>query len=62
MFLVNGITTHVLFDSGATKSFVSLSLSKKFGGTPGASDYPLEVKIVDDSTMSASRVHQVCIL
>lgn len=32
MFLVNGMSTHVLFDLGATLSFVSLALCKKSGG------------------------------
>ena len=59
---MNGITSHVLFDLGATRSFVSLTLSKNFCDTPGTLDYPLEVKIADDRTVSASRVHRGCVL
>lgn len=47
-FLVNGMSTHVLFDSGATRSFVSLALSKKFHDAPRALDSLFEVEIVDD--------------
>ena len=43
-----------MFDSGVTQSFVSLA--------PGNLDYPLEVEIVDDCLVSASRVHRVCVL
>ena len=56
------MTAHVLFDSGATRSFVSLALSKKFSDAPGTLDYPLEVEIADDRTVSASRVHHGCVL
>ena len=62
MFLVNGLTAHVLLDSGATRYFVSLTLSKNFGDTPGALDYPLDVEIIDDSTVRSPSVHQGCVL
>ena len=62
MFVVNGIHVLVLFDSGATRSFMSLALSKKFDIDPGALDFPLEVEIVDDHTVSALRVHGGCVL
>ena len=61
-FLVNGVIAHVLFDSGATRSFVSLSLRKKLCDAPRTLDFPLEVEIVDDRTVSSQRVHHVCIL
>ena len=61
-FLVNGMTFHVLFDSGATRSFVSLSLSKKFRDALGTLDTPLMVEIADDRTVSAARVCQDCVL
>ena len=41
---------------------VSLALRKKFSDAPEILDYPLEVEIVDDRSMSVSRVHQGCIL
>ena len=47
-FHVNGIPVQVLFDSGATRSFVSLALSKRFTESSGILDCPLEVEIVDD--------------
>lgn len=49
-FLVNGISTLVLFDLGAIRSFLSLVLSKSFVGAPGELDFPfeLEVEIADD--------------
>ncbi|KAL7617289.1 hypothetical protein Lser_V15G00773 [Lactuca serriola] len=61
-FLVNGLFAHVLFDLGATRSFVSLILRKKFPDTPETLDSPLEVEIVDDRTMCASRVFHGCVL
>ena len=45
---MNGISALVLFDLGATRSFVSLVLSKRFVYAPGELDCPLEVEIVDD--------------
>ena len=50
-FLVDDISTLVLFDSGATRSFLSLALSKRFFGAPGELDCPLDVEIVDDRTI-----------
>ena len=60
--MVNAMSTHVWFDSGATQSFVSQSLSKKFCNAPVTLDYLLEVKIVDDHTVSSSSVHRGCVL
>lgn len=51
------MSAHVLFDSGPTRSFVSLALSKKFRDVSGTLDSPLEVQIADDCTMSATRVY-----
>lgn len=48
---------HVLFDSGATRCFVPLALSKRFSDALEILDYPLEVEIVDDHYVSASRVY-----
>ncbi|CAH1413450.1 unnamed protein product [Lactuca virosa] len=61
-FLVNGISAMVLFDSGATRSFVSLALSKRFTRAPGELDYPLDEEIVDDRTIRVARVHKGCTL
>ena len=39
------MTARVLFDSGATRSFISLAFSKEFSDAHGFLDYPLEVEI-----------------
>lgn len=62
MFLVNGVTAHVLFDLGATRSFLSFAFTKKFGDAPRALDYPSEVEIADNHTVSDLRVHLSCII
>ena len=59
---MNGVSPLVLFDSGATRSFVSLALSKKFAGAPGELDFPLDVEIADDRSVWVSRVHCGCVL
>ena len=59
---MNGIFDMVLFYSGATQSFVSLALSKRFVGAPGVLDYPLDVEIADDRTVRVARVHRGCTL
>lgn len=59
---MNGVSALVLFDSGATRSFVSLGLNKRFGDAPRELGYPLEVEITDDYPIHVSRVHQGCVL
>ena len=61
-FSVNGISALVLFDSGATRSFVSLALSKRFSRAPGKLDCPLEVEIADDRTVRVDKVYRGCSL
>lgn len=39
---------------------MSLSFSKKFYITPGALDFPLEVEIFNNRTVSALRIHRDC--
>ena len=56
------MSAHVLLDSGATRSFVSLTLSKKFRDAPGTLDSPLEAEIAEDRTVSVARVYQDCIM
>lgn len=58
IFLVNGMTVNVLLDSGSTRSFMPLVLSKRFSDTLGTLDYPLEVEIANNRLLSSSRVHQ----
>ena len=60
--MVDGMSAHVLFDLGATRSFVSLALNKKFCDARGTLDFPLEVRIADDRTVSDFRVHRGCVL
>lgn len=62
MFLVNGIPDLILFDLGATRLFVCHALSKNFDVVPGAVDFPLEVEIVDEHTLSNFMVHWDCML
>ena len=61
-FHVNGIPVQVLFNSGATRSFVSLALSKKFTESSGTLDCPLDVEIADDRSVRASSVFRDCVL
>ena len=61
-FLVNDISATILFDSGATRSFVSLALSKRFSRAPGELDSQLEVVIADDRTVRVARIHKGCSL
>ncbi|KAL7585103.1 uncharacterized protein LOC111888172 [Lactuca sativa] len=61
-FLVSGISAFVLFDSGASRSFVSLALRKRFVGAPRELDCPLDVEIADDRYVRVVRVHRGCTL
>ena len=61
-FLVNDISAMVLFDSGATRYFLSLALSKRFSRVPRELDCPLDVEIDDDRTVRDTRVHRGCTL
>ena len=59
---MSGITVQVLFDSGATRSFVSLALSKMFPESSGKLDCPLEVEIADDQSVRVLEVFRDCVL
>ncbi|KAI3701002.1 hypothetical protein L2E82_45643 [Cichorium intybus] len=59
-FLVNSLSTLVLFDSGASHSFVSLEFSKSFSITLETLDNPLEVEIADDKIVRAFNVFRNC--
>ena len=59
---MNGIPALFLFESGATQSFVSFALSKRFDDVPRELDYPLEIEIVDDRPVRVSRVQWGCTL
>ena len=45
-FPVNNIPVQVLFDSGTTRSFVSLALGNRFSESSGMVDHPLEVQLL----------------
>ena len=60
--MVNNLSSHVLFDLGATQSFMSLALNKKFRDALGTLDSLIEVEIADDRTMNALRVFHGCVL
>lgn len=55
--LLSSFLIRVLLDHS-----ISLALSKKFVVVHGALDYPLEVEIINDRIVSASRVHQDWVL
>lgn len=59
---MKGEPTIVLFDLGATRPFVFLALSKRFGDAPGKLDYLLEVDITDDHPIRVLRVHRGCVM
>ena len=60
--MVNGLYAHVLFDTEATRPFVSLVLRKKFQDAPRTLNLLLEVEIMEDCTMSALRVFRGCVM
>ena len=58
IFYVNSMPALVLFDTGATKSFVSLSFCKSFSIVKGRLDEPLEVEIADEKIRLVSDVYR----
>ena len=57
-FPVNLLPALVLFDTGATKSFVSLFFCKGFYLVKGRLDEPLEVEIADEKSRLFSDVYR----
>jgi len=57
-FPVNSLPTLVLFDTGATKSFVSLSFCKIFSLVKGRLNEPLEVEIVGKESRLVREVYR----
>lgn len=51
---MNGVSALLLFDLGATRSFVSLAPIKRFCDAPRELDYPLEVEIAGDRLINES--------
>ena len=61
-FLVSSVTALVLFDSGASRSFVSLAFSQHISIRREALSRPLRVSIADERAVYASNVIQGCVL
>ncbi|GJV81524.1 reverse transcriptase domain-containing protein [Tanacetum coccineum] len=56
--LVNSILARVLFDSGASVSFVSHEFSKNLSAPPNKLPLPLEVEIADSKIIIVSNVYR----
>ncbi|GKC63256.1 putative reverse transcriptase domain-containing protein [Tanacetum coccineum] len=56
--LVNYIPAHVLYDSGASFSFVSYEFSKNLSAPPNKLPFPLEVEITDSKVVVVSNVYR----
>ncbi|GJQ89666.1 putative reverse transcriptase domain-containing protein [Tanacetum coccineum] len=56
--IVNFIPAHVLYDSGASISFVSYKFSKNLSTPPSKLPYPLEVEIADSKVVVISNVYR----
>ncbi|GJR55067.1 putative reverse transcriptase domain-containing protein [Tanacetum coccineum] len=56
--LVNSIPARVLYDSGASVSFVSLKFSKNLSALPNKLPFPLEVAIADSKVVVLSNVYR----
>ncbi|KAL4555554.1 hypothetical protein LXL04_038176 [Taraxacum kok-saghyz] len=59
-FLVNSIPALVMFDSGATHSFVSRTFSERLGCSVGGLGYTLVVEIADGRTLTVTDVYRDC--
>ena len=57
---MNSLPALVLFDSGASWSFVSQIFSGEFSVPVGELEYPLRVSIANEHGVSASLVYQGC--
>ena len=61
-FLVNPVPALVLFDSGASRSFVSLSFGRCFSTSCEALSRPLRVSIADEHVVLATDAFHGCVL
>jgi len=59
-FLVNGVPALVLFDSGASHSFVSHAFGELLGSGIHSLDRPLSVEIADDRSVIVRHVYRDC--
>ena len=60
-FLVNSVPALVLFDSGASRSFVSLAFSQHISVSREALSRPLRVSIADERVIYATEVLRGCV-
>ena len=60
--LVNSVPALVLFDSGASRSFVSLAFSQHLGTDREVMSQPLRVSIADEQVIYAADVIRGCVL
>ena len=61
-FLENSLPAFVLFDSGASRSFVSRSFSREFSLPLGELECPLQVSVTNEHGIFASSVYQGSVL
>ena len=61
-FLVNSVPALVLFDSGASRSFVSLAFSQHISVSREALTRPLRVSIADERVIYATEVLRGCVV
>ncbi|XP_075487942.1 uncharacterized protein LOC142527112 [Primulina tabacum] len=60
IIFVNEMPAYVLFDSGATHSFISKRFTKKLGLTPEILVEPFRVATLTSKTIEKHRVHRKC--
>ena len=62
IFLVNSHPARILFDSGATNSFVSHTFARCLNSAPCVLAEPFLVDTADGTSMLADKVHEDCVL
>ena len=62
MFLVNSLPALLLFDLGASRSFVSQSFSREFDMPIGELECPLRLSVANEHEVSSSLVYHGCVL
>ncbi|XP_073153756.1 uncharacterized protein [Henckelia pumila] len=60
--LINKTSAYVLFDCGATHSFISKRFAKKLGLTPEILEEPFRVATPTSKTIETHRVHRDCVI
>lgn len=57
---VNEINAYVLFDSGATYSFIACEFAKRLGLIPEKLPIPLDVKVANEEIIPIEHIHKNC--